>query len=119
MSFATKHNKGSVFQCDTEGFEYKNLRDLYKDNGEDQVYAIQGLYINKKSEYGDAPVAICDAFFVNLPAHMLGECQDILRDADDIAAIKAGKVGFVIEQYTKTVGKKDKLCHGIKWVDVD
>ena len=119
MSFASKYNRGSVFQCDTEGFEYKNLRDLYKDNGADQIYPIQGLYINKKSEFGDAPAAICDAFFVNLPAHLLGDCQDMLKDSEAIADIKAGKVGFIIETYQKQVGKTNKTCHGIKWVDID
>lgn len=119
MSFAAKHNKGSVFKCDTEGFEYKSLKDLYAENGADEVYPIQGLYINRKSEYGDAPVAICMDCFVNLPQHMTDEVVEIMRTPEDVESIKAGAVGFTIEQYTKTVGKKDKLCHGIKWVDID
>lgn len=120
MSFAAKHNKGAIFNCNTEGFDYKSLKDLFEDNGEDQVYVVQGIYINRKSEYGDAPVAICDSFFVNLPQHLLDDCETILKDQDDIDAIKAGKVGFKIEQYESDKKKgKDKTCYGIKWVDID
>ena len=119
MSFAARHNKGSVFSCDTEGFEYKSLKDLYEENGSAEVYPIQGLYINRKSEYGNAPVAICLEYFVNLPQHMTDEVEMILKTIEDIEAIRAGKVGFTIDQYTKTIGKKEKTCHGIKWVDID
>ena len=119
MSFATRHNKGSVFNCNTEGFEYYSLATLYDDNGPDEIYPIQGLYINRKSEYGDAPVAICERYFVNLPQHMTDEVEMILKTIEDIEAIRAGKVGFTIDQYIKTVGKKEKKCHGIKWVDID
>ena len=119
MSFAARHNKGSVFNCNTEGFDYYSLATLYDDNGPEEVYPIQGLYINRKSEYGDAPVAICERYFVNLPQHMTEEVEMILKTIEDIEAISAGKVGFTIDQYTKTVGKKEKTCHGIKWVDLD
>lgn len=119
MSFAARHNKGSIFNCDTEGFEYKTLKELYDLHGADQKYVIQGLYINRKSEYGPAPVAICDEYFVNLPQHMTEEVEEIMRTPEDVETIKAGKVAFIIETYTKTIGKKEKLCHGIRWIDVD
>ena len=120
MSFATKHNKGAIFNCNTEGFTYKKLEDLYIDNGKDAIYAVQGIYINRKSEYGDTPVAICDSFFVNLPQHLLDDCEGILKDQNDIDAIKAGMVGFKIEEYESDKKKgNDKTCYGIKWVDID
>ena len=55
MSFAARHSKGSVFQCNTDGFEYFSLKQLFDDNGADEVYQIQGLYINLKgwNEEGD------------------------------------------------------------------
>ena len=118
MSFAARHNKGSIFNCNTEGFEYVSLKDLFEKNGPDQEYQIQGLYINKKSEYGDAPVAIGMDFFINLPQHLLGECQDMLKSSEDIEDIKAGKVGFKVEEYEKEIGKKVKTCYGIRWIDI-
>ena len=118
MSFAARHNKGNVFNCSTDGFSYYKLEDLYKENGADQEYQIQGLYINKKSEYGDAPVAITTDCFVNLPQHLLGECQDMLHSSEDIEDIKAGKVGFKIEEYEKELKKGSKTCYGIRWIDI-
>lgn len=119
MGFAARHSKGSIFQCNTDGFKYFKLSELYKADGASTVYPIQGLYINHKSEFGDAPVAICEEFFVNLPAYMLEECLDILKSDQDIEDIKAGKVGFMIEEYEKEIGKKTKICHGIRWCDID
>ena len=118
MSFAARRNKGNVFNCNTDGFSYYKLEDLYKENGEDQEYQVQGLYINKKSEYGDAPVAITLDCFVNLPQHLLGECQDMLHSSEDIEDIKAGKVGFKIEEYEKELKKGSKTCYGIRWIDI-
>lgn len=120
MGFAARHNKGAVFQCNTEGFGYYSLKELFDENGSDHVYALQGIYINRKSEYGDAPVAILEDRFANFPQHMLEECTDILKSQEDIDEIKAGKVGFRIEPYTKE-NKKGKLetFYGVRWVDLD
>lgn len=117
MSFATRHAKGQIFNCNTEGFKYYKLSELYAEEP-DQEWQLQGLYINRKSEYGDAPVAITTDCFVNLPAYMLEEVQEMLRSAEDIEDIKAGKVGFKIETFEKEVGKKKKICYGIRWIDI-
>ena len=119
MSFAARHSKGSVFQCNTEGFKYFKLSELYAADGADAVYPVQGLYINRKSEYGDAPVAICAEFFVNLPEYMMDEVTGILHNEADIEDIKSGKVGFTIEPYEKEIGKKTKTCYGIRWCDLN
>lgn len=118
MSFATRHSKGSAFNCNTEGFKYYKLSELYTECGPDQEYQLQGLYINRKSEYGDSPVAITTESFVNLPAYMLDEVTAMLHSAEDIEDIKLGKVGFKIEEYEKEIGKKVKTCYGIRWIDI-
>lgn len=118
MSFAARHSKGSVFQCNTEGFEYFSLKQLFEDNGADEVYAIQGLYINRKGNYGDAPVAILNDKFVNFPSYMVEEVVDIMHSDTDIEDIKACKVGFQVEEYEKEVGKTKKTCYGVRWVDL-
>lgn len=114
MSFAARHNKGSVFQCNTEGFEYFKLVELYDEKKPDKVFKIQGLYINRKSKFGEAPVAILEDRFANLPVHMTEEVKDILKTEDDINDIKAGKVGFKIEPYQSEEGN---TCYGIRWTD--
>ena len=116
MSFAARHQKGLIFNCNTDGFEYKKLVELYDAKKPEKVFPIQGLYINTKSKFGKAPVAICNDCFVNLPAHMLEEVQEILKSAEDIADIKAGKVGFIVEPYTTDEGM---TCYGVRWSDID
>ena len=117
MSFASRHSKGSKFNVNTEGFEYKNLEDLYNEDAT-AIWPIQGLYINKKSKFGNAPVAICEGFFANLPSHLLDECVEILTSEDDINDIKAGKVGFSVYTYEKENGKKIETYYSINWEDV-
>lgn len=119
MSFATRHSNGSrIFDIDTTDWEYKSLAELFEDNGEDYVYPLYGFYINKKSEYGDAPVAYSDGYFVNLPQFMTDEVREMLKDEADIADIKANRVGFKIYSYDKTVGKKTKTCYSVNWIDM-
>ena len=117
MSFASKHNKGSKFNIDTEGWtEYRDLKTLYKENGAEFVYPLHGFYINKKSQFGHAPVIISDGYFVNCPAHMLDEVNSILADAEDIAAINNNSVGFKIRTY-EAKNYKNKKCYSVEFVD--
>ena len=116
MSFASRFNKGSKFDVDTAEFKYKNLKDLYASNGEDRKYKILGFYINTKSRFGAAPVAICEGFFANLPSHELETVKEMLSDDETIAAIKAGSCGFVIEPYkSKNFGTD---CLGVRCCDL-
>lgn len=115
MSFGSKYKKGSKFDVNTEGFTYENLKDLFKKNGADFKYKLLGIYINKKGKFNDAPVAICEGYFVNLPAHTLVDVINMLVDDDDVDAIKQGFAGFVIEEYQHD---KYGTCYGINWVDL-
>lgn len=118
MSFASKYNKGNKFAIDTEGWsEYRDLKSLYKENGDDFIYPIHGFYINRKSQFGDAPVIICDGYFVNCPKHLLDTVYDILASEEAIADINAGKAGFRIRTY-EAKNYKNKKCYSIEFVDV-
>lgn len=115
MSFATKHNKGGInWNVNTDGFTYKSLEELYKASA-DAIYILRGIYINRRSRYGDAPVAILDKYFVNLPGYLLETCEEMLRDEDTIQDIKAGRAGFEVETYTSREGR---LCYGVHWLDI-
>ena len=116
MGFMDKYNKGGViFEIDVKDFHFKTLQELFEAG--DTVKWIDGLYINKKSSFGDHPVAIIakDSMLVDLPSHLTEDVNEILKDQEVIAAIKAGKVGFQIEQYEQK--KYKKMCYGIKWVE--
>lgn len=116
MSFATKHKKGGIdWGVNSEGYSFYKREDLYKENA-DTAHTLKGLYLNKKSNFGIHPVAICDGYFVDLPDYMNDEIKAILADETDIADIKAGKVGFKINTFTDE--KFKRTCYGIEWVDL-
>lgn len=117
-SFASQYNTERVFDIDTEGLEYFELQDVYHDD--DEVFNVEAIYINTKGNFDDRPcvVASCGEDFrgyVNFPAHLTPTCRSILQDKNAVAAIKAGKVGFVI--YTYYAKKYNKECYSIRWVD--
>lgn len=107
--FAEKFNKKPLFDIDTTGFEYKKISELEVGT----IYTLRGIYINKKSKYGDAPVFITDTCFVNIPNHMLDTCLDILNDDENIAEINVGNIGFHTYKYTNK--KFNKVCYGVEF----
>lgn len=120
MSFASKYNKGgNVFNIDTEGWtEYRDLKSLLKENGPDKEYPVHGFYINRKSQYGDAPVIISDGFYVNAPRHMLDDVIKIMGDAEAIDAVNNGLVAFKVRTY-EAKNYNNKKCYGVEFVDVE
>lgn len=118
MGIASKFNKGNryTFQA-PEDFEFKDLVELYDQNGKDHVYPLKGLFINTKSQFGDAPVAITEQCYVHLPKHTLDTVKLMNSDDEFVEAVNAGKVGFKIYTYVaKAFG--DKLCFAPEWIDL-
>lgn len=116
MSFATRHSKGGIdWGINTEGFPFTTREELYKIDPE-AVFTLKGLYINTKGKFGDHPVAITDHMFVDFPDYLTDEVREILKSEEDILDIKAGKVGFKIQEFTdKNFGR---TCYGVSWVDI-
>lgn len=112
MSFANRYNKGSKFDVNTQGFNYKKLADLE----EGEIFVLKGLYINYKGTFGPSPVAILADCFVNLPMYTLSTVADMIADEMTVETIKEGHAGFSVEHYTDKNGI-DRL--GVRWEDVD
>ena len=119
MSFANRYNKGSAFAVDTTGFEYKNLSEL----AQGEVVKVCGLFVNAKRtrrKKWDSPVAIGESCYWNLPPYMTDQVRDILADAEAVADIQSGKVGFIRRDYTYKDADtgEDVNGIGIEWVDL-
>lgn len=114
-SFAQRFNKQGTFGVTTQGLPYVKLVQLYEDNGTEKVYTLRAIYINTRSKFGDAPVAVIDNAVVNLPSHMLEQAREILSDNEAIAAIKSGNVGFTVYPYPS----HGKTCYGVHFVDME
>lgn len=118
MSIANKYNKGNQFNFQIpDSFGYVSLEDMYKYHGEKEVYTVNAMYINHKSQYGDAPVIATDSCLVNAPAHMTDTVLEMLQDAEVIDAVNNGLLGFSIYPYQSKNAKG--TFYSIKWVDIE
>lgn len=117
MSIASKYNKGVRFNFQIpKDFHFENLANLFDNDGKGLVYNVRGLYINRKSKYGEAPVIVTDFCLVNAPKHLLDTCKQMLMDEEFIKAVNDGKVGFSI--YSYTTKNSDDLRYSIIWIDL-
>lgn len=116
MGFSDRHNKGSKFNIDIEGFTFKNLSDLYSENGKGTIYQMNGFYINTKGKFDAHPVAICSdmKLLIDLPSHLTDDFISMLQNKDDLYDIRNGEAQFIIEPYTSK--QYDTECFGIRWV---
>ena len=112
MAFAAKHNKtGVIFDINIKEFPYMSL---YKVD-EEKTYKVNGMYIKSDGQHGPYPIIISDGILIGLPEHLIDEVKAILNDPEDIATIKAGKVGFKVRKYQDKSGTERK---SIDWVDM-
>lgn len=118
MSIASKYNNQAKFNFRVpDDFKYFNLADLYKVGGEKALFPVKAMYINTKSQYGDAPVIATDECLVNVPVHMLETIREMLNDQEAIDAINEDKLGFTVYPYSAK-GRKG-VFYSIKWVDIE
>ena len=112
-----KHNRNTVkFKVDTEGFEFKKLGALYDEKHPETVFSVYGLYINRKSKYGESPFAASDGYFISLPQHLTDTVKEILADPEAIDQINSAKAGLKIRTYDDDKG----ITHyTADFVDVD
>lgn len=119
VSFSKRFNTEKLFNIDTTDFEYHSLEELTEEQGdepEDRVYVVRGIYINKKSLYDPSPVIALDDCYVNLPAHLLDVCQEMMSDRAAVDAINEGHCGFRVTKYHQKRFNKD--CYSVEWVDL-
>ncbi len=116
MSFAKLHNTAVAnFNFETPAhFTYQKPIDLVQENGIENVYKVNAIYINKKGKYGDEPVVITDECIVNAPSHLVDTVKNILLDDHSVQLINDGKVGFKFYEYKNSKG--DQI--GLTWVDL-
>lgn len=104
MAMAKHNRRENRFKVDTEGFEFKKLGDLYVPKNPDAVFSVYGLYINRKSKYGESPFAASDGYFISLPSHLTDVVKEILSDDACIEQMNTGKAGLTIRTYEDDKG---------------
>lgn len=109
------------FDVNTEGLSYRSLADLYNQYGEDYVYRVRAIFINKKNKFGDTPI-LCvsieneEKFLIDLPKHTLDVCNTILDSPEAVEAINGGECGIKIHTYYSKSYNKD--CFSVNFCDV-
>ena len=115
MSLLSKYNKGARFTFDIPNdYEFTNLEGLVKKYGLNEPHQVHALFINTKSKYGDAPVAVTSTNLVNLPQHTLETVNQLMADADVVELANNGCLAFTIYQYNG----KNGSGYSVNWVDV-
>lgn len=115
MGYADKFNK-VVARFDYElpkNAPYKKLAEIYKTDG-DNNFTVRGLYINRKSKFGDSPVAIIDDVYINLPKHLIESVTEIISDSEAINSINNGTFGMNVYQYESN----GNTYYSVNWIDV-
>ena len=105
MGIASHNMRETRFKVDTTGFEFKKLGELFNAGKPETVFSVYGLYINRKSKYGDSPFAASDGYFISLPSHMVDVVKSILEDDEAISQMNSGKAGLVIRPYLDSKGE--------------
>lgn len=122
MGLMSKFNNANAFMnIDTSNFNYVSLKDLQKEVGK-KPYTIKGLFVNGRAKFGDEAVAIGDHILINLPHYVVDNVKQMLEDSVVIDAIKQGRVGIKVHEYTNSFSKqKDgsiKKFYSVEWVDL-
>ena len=118
MGFAEKYNKfNTIFGIYIKDFAFMDGHDFIAKYG-DNVVKIDGLFINKKSNYDDHPVAIIadEKILLDLPSHMTDVVNEVLQDSESIDLIKKGLVGLKAHEYVEN--RYHKRCIGYEWCDL-
>ena len=100
-----------------EGAPFESLKGLYNGENNDNKYVVLGLYINKKSKFGDAPVAVSEGMLINLPSFMVDTVNEMLEDSELIDAINRRKLGLEVYEYSPK-DFPNKKCYSCRWIDM-
>lgn len=113
--FTDRYNHVSPFTFEgNPEAPFRKLEELFEEDTE-VIYPVRALYVNTKSKFGDAPVAVSDEIKINLPSHMLRSVNEIMEDEEAVFLINHGKIGITPYKYEKD----GKTYYGAKWVDID
>lgn len=110
----TRHNKHKSIDwgVKTDGWDFVKLGEL--DPGE--VYPVKGCFITKDNGFGEGVVIISDGYLVSIPGRYLDTVRDIMGTTEDIADIKAGKVGFKYSEFKSK--KHNRTGYDVEFVDL-
>lgn len=117
QNIINKYNKTALFVYDSElERDFCTLADLLaQTDDKKKVFTLQALFINDKSKFGKAPVAVVGEFLVNLPSHLTEVAELMRADEDFIKLVNDRKVGFTIYTFDNKYG----VQYSVEWVEIN
>lgn len=114
--FTDKYNKTfTKFDFEpSDNFQFHSLKDMYNGKKGNNNYIVLGIYINRRSKFGDAPVIVSEDCYINLPKHLLDTVKEMLGDEELVKAINNREFGIEVYEY-ETNGK---TCYSVNWIDM-
>ena len=116
-SFAQKYNTGNVnpFTFDLKGYTFTSLKELYNsEESKNKTHSLDGFYFTRGKFGVHAVVVMSDVKKrVDMPIFLTSTFNDIVKDAEAVAEIKQGKIGFIVRKYES----HDKECYSITFKD--
>lgn len=115
MSISSYNKFNRKFNVELKDLNFVKLSDLYKESP-DKEYVITGLFINKKSKFGDRPFLSTPRFLVDLPQGMLNTVRDMINDPAVVEAINEEQAGFKVVKYHSNKYNRD--CYNVEFVEL-
>lgn len=117
LNIIGKYNKKALFLYDSEvERDFCTLQELQEQNGDtNKIFTVQALFINEKSKFGNAPVAVVGEYLVNLPSHLLDVVEGMRADEEFIQLVNDRKVGFTIYSFDNKYGKQ----YSVEWLQIE
>ena len=119
ISFNELNNRQSKFDVESKDYSYIKSKEL----AEKKVYILQGLWISKKSKFGEQCVFIIydnenkKGFKVSAPTDWVEKGRAVLNDDDFCKNINKGCVGVSFYRYHSDKFNKD--CVGVQVEPLD
>lgn len=114
MLFEKLNRQTKLFNVDIENPEFRKLSTF----NDGQILRVDGMYINKKSVYGEEPIFIVfdgsKHYFVNMPKQHLETIDTVIHTSEMVDGINGGECYIqVVGYYSKRFNKQ---CFDIQFI---
>ena len=114
--FINLNKNTKLFDIEVENPIFKKLSEF--NTGD--VLKVRGMYVNKKSNFGDSPIFIVEdlhsnIFFVNMPKNHLETINTIIADSTLVQGVNNGECFIEVIQYWSK--RFNKNCFDFQFIE--
>lgn len=102
--FNEKYSHGKKFNVDSDNFEFISLDEYVTKFDTTKPVKVLGMF-TFDGKYGERAALIANGYKITVPDHLVPDIKSIMGNAEEVAAINAGKCGFTFTTYQDKNGK--------------